>query len=249
MEKVEKVLWKKVFRYAKFLRFVPFLRMAAVCNNLSFGMVDEKSDIDLFIVTKKGRLFLARTIVTFIFSVLGVRRHGNKAAGRFCLSFFVDDEFLDFSKIALENDIYLAFWIKNLIPVLDDGVSKEFFMKNKWIRNYFENDFVIENLQEKLMNEYGKVVIKPEGFLKNFLTWIFDGSFGNSVENKLKNWQMKRAKEKANAVADNSGLMIGEHILKFHNIDWRREYRGLWMKNFGQDKISREKFGKILMKK
>lgn len=238
MEKVEKNLWKKVFKYVRFLKFVPFLRMAAVCNNLSFGMVDEKSDIDLFIVAKKGRLFLVRIIVTFIFSVLGVRRHRNKVAGRFCLSFFVDDEFLDFSKIALENDIYLAFWIKNLVPVVDDGVSKEFFMKNKWIGNYFENDFIIK----------GKVIIKPERFLRNFLTWIFDGSFGNFVEKKLKNWQMKRAKEKVSTVADNSGLMIGEHILKFHNIDRRRKYRRLWVKNFGQDKISRKKIEKILRK-
>lgn len=249
MGKIEKNLWKKVFKYVKFLKFVPFLRMAAVCNNLSFGTVNAKSDIDLFIAAKKGRLFLVRTIVTFIFSILGVRRHGNKIAGRFCLSFFVDDEFLDFSKIALENDIYLAFWIKNLVPVVDDGVSREFFMKNIWIDNYFESDFVIEDLQEKLMDEYGQVVIKPKGFLKNFLTWIFDGRFGNFVEKKLKNWQMKRAEKKTNAIPDTIGLMIGEHILKFHNVDRRREYRGLWMKNFGQDKISRDKFEKILMEK
>lgn len=249
MEKVEKILWERVFKYVRLLKFVPFLRMVAVCNNLSFGMVNEKSDIDLFIVARKGRLFLVRAFVTFLFSILGVRRHGDKIAGRFCLSFFVDDEFLDLSGIALKNDVYLAFWIKSLVPVLDDGVSKEFFVKNKWIENYLENDFETGDFKEKLRDEFGEITLKFNGFLKRFFEWISDGSLGNFVENRLKNWQLKRAVKKAESISDNSGLLMNEHILKFHNIDRRREYRGLWMKNFGNDKISRKKFSKVLLKK
>lgn len=242
MEKVEKILWKKVFRYVRVLKFVPFLRMVAVCNNLSFGMVNEKSDIDLFIVAKKGRLFLVRAFVTFIFSILGVRRHGNKIAGRFCLSFFVDDEFLDLSGIALKNDIYLAFWIKSLVPVLDDGVSKEFFIKNTWIGTYFENDSFSWNFRTQ-------VILRPGGVSARFLKLIFDGDFGDFIEKKLKSWQLKRADKKAAKISDRSGLIMNEHILKFHNNDRRREYRSLWMEKFENDKISREKFSKILLKK
>lgn len=242
MEKVEKILWKKVFRYVSLLKFVPFLRMVAVCNNLSFGMVNEKSDIDLFLVAKKGRLFLVRAFVTFILSILGVRRHGNKIAGRFCLSFFVDDEFLDLSGIALENDIYLAYWIRSLVPVLDDGVSKEFFSKNKWIGIYFEND--------SFSGDFGtQVILRPGGVSARFLKWIFGGNFGDFIERKLKSWQLHRADKKAAKIPDCSGLIMNDHILKFHNNDRRREYRGLWIKNFGNDKISREKFSKILAEK
>ncbi|MBI4231920.1 hypothetical protein HY605_01695, partial [Candidatus Peregrinibacteria bacterium] len=123
---LEKKLWQRVNRYVKFLEWIPFLRMLAVCNNLAFDRVTAGSDIDLFIVAKKGRLFIVRTLVTGVLHVLGVRRHGDKVAGRFCLSFFVDDCALDLKKLAIERDIYLAFWIFSMKPVIDDGVSEKF---------------------------------------------------------------------------------------------------------------------------
>ena len=122
------------------LRIIPFVKMVAICNNLSFGRVDEHSDIDIFVVAERGRLFFVRSFITFLLHISGVRRHGNKVAGRFCLSFFVDEEGTDLSKIALEKDIYLAFWVKNLVPVIDNGFASEFMRKNDWIRGYFEDD-------------------------------------------------------------------------------------------------------------
>jgi len=114
MEELEKKMWKKARRYVRFLQIVPFVRMVSVCNNLAFSKVREGSDIDIFIIAKNGRLFLVRSFVTFLLQILGVRRHGKKISKRFCLSFFIDESVMDLSKIALENDIYLAFWIKIL---------------------------------------------------------------------------------------------------------------------------------------
>src|SRR3989338_10492249 len=124
MSELENNLWLKVGRYVPFLRIVPFLKLVAVCNNLAFGKVKEKSDIDLFIIAKSGRLFTVRILVTGILHCLGVRRHGKKIAGRFCLSFFVDDKNLNLEPIAIDKDVYLAYWIKNIRPVLDDGIAE-----------------------------------------------------------------------------------------------------------------------------
>jgi hypothetical protein len=49
----------------------------------------EDSDIDLFVVTEKNRLWLVRILITIIFSVLMVRKTKTKHKKRFCLSFFV----------------------------------------------------------------------------------------------------------------------------------------------------------------
>ncbi len=229
MDELQQKLWRKVDKYVPYLRAVPFLRGVAVCNNLAFGKVNEKSDIDLFIIAKNGRMFLVRTFVTFIFQILGVRRHGKKISGRFCLSFFVDDSALNLERMALDNDIYLAYWCRNLKPVIDDGVFAELARENYWTGKYFsEKEFVLG----------GGKILKMKMFES-----IFDGGFGDFLERRFKNWQMKRANEKLKFAPETANILIDEHILKFHNLDRRREYRREWLEKFGSEtKVDREKF-------
>ena len=226
-------------------RICPFLRMAAICNNLAFGRVNKESDIDIFVISKSGRLFFVRTFLTGFLHLFGVRRHGNKIAGRFCLSFFIDDDFLDLSKIAIENDIYLAYWLKTMIPIADDGVSADLIDNNLWARHFFENedDFFISN----------KRISKKASYLNKILEFIFGGTIGTFFENKLKTWQLKRAKRKIElmnsenepqelpgiyeAASSDLGVVVGNHILKFHNIDHRRQWRSEWIKKYGRARV------------
>ncbi len=80
---------------------IPFVRLVAVCNTLSFGAAEADSDIDFFIVAQKGRIWTVRFFVTVVLSFFGLRRHGRKIANRICLSFFITDDNLDLSSIAL----------------------------------------------------------------------------------------------------------------------------------------------------
>ena len=236
MIEIEKKLWKRVEIYLTVLQIVPFVRMVAVCNNLAFGKVNKESDIDLFVIAKGGRLFIVRSFVTFLLHVLGVRRHGNKVAGRFCLSFFVDEEHLDLSPIAIENDIYLAFWIKSMLPVIDiDDAYKMFLSKNTWARDYFDNDFELNKKQ--LLS-----VLTFKEFFRQMLELALTGLIGDFLEGKLKKWQLKRALKKKKEKGGDS-LIIEDHILKFHNVDRRAKYRDKWNDKYGKkEKITNEKF-------
>ena len=236
MTKIEKKLWKKVDRYIPMLRHIPFLRYVSVCNNLSFSKIEDGSDIDLFIIAKKGRLFIVRTFVTFILQILGVRRHGNRVKSRFCLSFFIDDSHLDLSDIAISNDIYLAFWFKYQLPILDDGVSKDLISKNTWIKNYFEDGVVFRDYK----------LTANKSYIKSILTFTLEGVFGDFLEKILSSWQFKRSKKKAFLLEDKSGIIITENILKFHNNDRRREYRNKWFKKYKvDDELNLEKFKQL----
>lgn len=239
MEDLEKQMWRKVKKYMRFLNFVPFLRMVAVCNNLAFSNLNPNSDIDLFIVAKTGRLFIVRIFVTGVLHLLGVRRHENKVAGRFCLSFFVDDSSLDLSSIAIEDDVYLKVWIKTLVPLIDDGVYEEFKKINFWVDESFDSFPTVSFLD----------CVSVKSSSKSFFEWMLGGSVGNFFERILSVWQLKRAEEKAATLEDSSNLLISEHILKFHNFDRRREYRGLWRSKFGDDKLTLEKFRQLCVKK
>ncbi|QQR83776.1 hypothetical protein IPJ72_01025 [Candidatus Peregrinibacteria bacterium] len=84
---ISKGLWQKVHHYAGYMVHIPFIRMIAVCNTLAYENANAESDIDLFIVVKPKRLWTARLLITGLLQFFGVRRHGAKVAGRFCLSF------------------------------------------------------------------------------------------------------------------------------------------------------------------
>ncbi|MBL7053132.1 MAG: nucleotidyltransferase domain-containing protein, partial [Candidatus Portnoybacteria bacterium] len=51
---------KKVKRIVKFLQIISFVRLVAVSGSLAMNNTKEKSDIDLLIITKSGRIWTCR---------------------------------------------------------------------------------------------------------------------------------------------------------------------------------------------
>lgn len=110
--------------------------MVAVVNSLSMYATHEGSDIDLFVITAKNRMWFVRVLMTFSFWIHGVWRHGEDVAGNFCLSFFIEEDAMDISKIALEDDIYLFFWIYYMRPILVVGDTWDHFLvQNTWVQS------------------------------------------------------------------------------------------------------------------
>lgn len=143
---VNENLWKKVWRFSFIFSFIPFLKDVSVCNRLAYEAATAKSDIDLFVVSKRNRLFLCRTFLLFFLGIFGVRLHGNKITGRFCLSFLVSKDRANVDDIALQPfDVYLFFWEKTLRPIVfrSSFFARvfEFLLKGKF------GDFVEKRLQ------------------------------------------------------------------------------------------------------
>jgi len=75
--------YKIAERVVKWLRFVPFVRMIAVTGTLGMKNCEKDSDIDFFVVLKKGRIFTGRLLVTSLVHILGKRRYGNKIKNKY----------------------------------------------------------------------------------------------------------------------------------------------------------------------
>lgn len=201
-------LWKRVNKYSWIFKFMPWIKMTAICNNLAFSNVTGKSDIDLFIITKKRRLFLARSFLTLLFHLLGIRRHGNKIAGRFCLSFWISEDAMNFKNMQIQegSDYYLAFWIHSLAPVFGNDVYGKFITENEWIFTYFLN------------TDFARSAAAGAPAKSRISAYLFD-----FFEGILEKWQMQRANKKRLALPFSDGVVISKNILKFHDRDRRRE--------------------------
>lgn len=205
---------EKAWEYIPLLRFFPGVRAVAVCNSAAMGTANEESDIDLLIITSPKRLWTARIFCTAFLHILGLRRHGKKRKGRFCLSFFMTESAINFERMALlPRDPYLAFWVSTLHPIFGKEVFARLADEN---RNFVKNNADIPLLfVEKLRNEPKK---RPK--IQRFLE-VFFGTFFESLCKKI---FLPRTLAKKRKLKDDSGIIVSENILKFHNTDKRKEF-------------------------
>jgi hypothetical protein len=79
-------------------------------------------------------IWFVRFFATLTLSIYGVWRRDTDIAGNLCLSFFITTEAMDLSHIAVENDIYLYYWIYYMQPIINKHKSYEKFLAtNSWV--------------------------------------------------------------------------------------------------------------------
>ncbi len=220
-------LWNKVNRYLKILYCIPFIETVCISNTLALNIPNDKSDIDLFIIIKKNRLWITRSLITFILQILGVRRNNKKISKRFCLSFFITDENLNISRIAIKDfDIYFMYWLSSLKPIIDKGLYKKFIQSNiKLLDKFLPNSLVKINHNNKYILKNNFIFLT----INKLLTFLLDKKIGNFIEQWLKYILKQRALKKRNSLKDTSGIIISDNILKFHNIDKREYFKLKWI--------------------
>lgn len=192
MDYQEKYLYRAKVA-GRILRWVPFLRMAGLNGSIVRGEETEESDIDFLIIAKAGRLYTTRFFATIFVHLTGWRRSGDKIAGRICLNCYLSDKKLDISPRDSRSRAKVARAYKYLIPLTDANYTvREFFRTNGWMdlepSVVGRQSSVVKynsKLQKKLIPNGSK---KPIRFLEIYLK----GKFGNLIEKKLMNYQVKR---------------------------------------------------------
>ena len=221
-------LIRKARRYVKYMQFIPFVRTVALCNSLSFYCAEKDSDIDLFIITEKNRLFIARIYSLIFAQILGIRRYKKNVSGRFCFSFIISKEELNIEKIKMDEDIYLTFWLRLMRPLIGQKTYRDFIKANTWVKNEFNYEI---DQQKHLIEESSKM-----HFIQKVLEWPLNGWFGNVIEKTLGAWQKNRSNKKKIKLDDSSGIIVSNSMLKFHNVDMRKKYQHLWDLRYSQFK-------------
>ncbi len=182
---------------AKFLEFVPFIRGVAVNGSQALGQERKNSDIDLLIITDEQFMWSARTFVTGFFQILGLRRHGQNIANRFCLNHYVAGPKL----MEHGQNLYTALEYLKLRPIAFSLAVQEFKHRNiEWIAQVFPNAVRFENDQ---------AVSNDPSSLQIFLEKVYILFFGKNLENLLSTWQLKRIRQE-------KYIVVARNELSFH---------------------------------
>jgi len=220
--------FKLALKAAKALRWMAFIKMIAVCNNAGYSNANKNSDIDFFIVVKKGRLFWSRFMITIAVQLLGLRRHKQKITNKICLSFYITDDHINLKDIALTPvDPYLIYWFATLSPIYDRESYTGFMAANSWLDDYLPN-FYQTFLSDRRQVKDNKLV----KFSYSLDEKVIKGNLGRFLERFIKKLQLGKMKMNTNSLAKepDSRVIINDTMLKFHERDRRDFYRTKWQK-------------------
>lgn len=215
----------------KKLRYIPFLDAVFVCNTLALGAVNEDSDIDFFLICQPDRVWLVRFFANIILKSLGLRVGGGQEKDKICLSFFISSDNLDLSQIQIPQtpDIYLIYWIDQLIPLFDtSNIYQKIYESNEWIKEY------LPNINKRKGSIYQKEVeySKFSNLCSNIGEKLWQGNYGNLIDNQAKGLQEKKLEFylQDNYAENEPDVIIEKNIIKLHENDRRSEFRQHWLK-------------------
>ena len=201
--KIAEKLYRTILGVAKVLRFAPFVRMLAVTGRLAMKNTQEKSDLDLMVVLKHGKIFTGRIIVTLIVHILGKRRHDGRIADRVCLNYFITTKSLEINL----KDIYSSSEYSFILPIFGFKIFRKFQMKNRWIRNYKVNYDIDEIANLKMLKD---------DYLIRFIRKMGEGILKfDFIEKALKGWQINRINKNPKTHQPGSIIIANDESLIF----------------------------------
>jgi len=209
--------WQKLLGLIKRFKYVPFVEFVLVAGSMATGEIHEKSDFDLIVGVRSGRIFTARQFSAGIFELTGHRRkgadHKENTKNKICLNHYVTFESYC---LAPPYDEYWIYLYQNLVPVYGNKKSIEnFFNTNKWAG--------------KMEIDYGRWQGEDRSFWKRFGEFVLKSKPGSFIEKIFKKYQTQRVEkglEKAKGYKPR--VKYNDTELKFH-MDTRRIEE--WLKN------------------
>jgi hypothetical protein len=183
-------------RFARAFRLLPGVRAVALANSIGFYNMRDGSDIDFFIITAPGRIWLSRLYCTGLAKLLNSRPTAANKKDKICLSFYISSDCRDLKSLRLPGpDPYFDYWLSGLV-----------LLYNK--ENTYQHFLAGNGLNEARAGAEAPVIVRSLGLLERIAKII----------------QLKIMPSSLRAAMNNSdGVVVNDQVLKFYQSDRRRE--------------------------
>lgn len=194
-------------RWAKLFQLCPFVKLVALSNSFGDHNLRDGSDLDFFIITAAGRIWLSRLYCAGWAKILNRRPTAKVHRDRICLSFYISADHLNVNDLKLQPfDPYFYHCCRYFFPLFDrGGVFNQFLQANQSDAPDPESSQEIN--EERSLNLDGKPL--------TFLT---------RLESLVKIFQLKILPPSIREARNIPGyVVISDQVLKFHEHDKRQE--------------------------
>lgn len=219
--------YKKYKNGIKFINFISnfhFIKAVFIANSMSIDNARNDSDIDLFVITRKNRIWLARMILVLIAQILNLRPTEKSKKDKICLTIFLDEKNLNLKKVCSENDIYYIYWINQVVPIFDpSNIYSKFISENSWSREKIANIFEYNTGYKRFIenNLYKKIIRK--------ITKIFSRNLFNKISKKIEMKMFPSDIQKIIKERNTEDVYIDDTMIKLHNNNNRKHFQKLFL--------------------
>lgn len=134
------VLLDKARTYARWMGMLPFVKAVVVINSVAIGNVRPESDIDLLVVTTRGRIFIAKGVLYRVLKLLKQLESPEKSAGQFSLGMFLTTRGVNMERDMMkQNQPHLLYWLMTGVPVYGERRWYELLQSSKYIHDRVPN--------------------------------------------------------------------------------------------------------------
>jgi hypothetical protein len=205
---------RKAEKITNLLKIIPTVKLVGISGALAMENSDENDDIDLFIVTSAGRLWLTRFLVTVLVELRGERRRpgislANSSTSvsfkdKICLNMFVDEAHLAVPEE--ERNLFTAHEVAQMRKAWDkDGTYQKFLWENRWVREYLPNAL---NNQINTNKQISKSISNKQISNKKKLFHCFIVRLLHCLEKVLMNLQLKYMEKRRTIEKIESGRIL-----------------------------------------
>ncbi len=187
-------LWRRAGGLAASLAWLPFVRMVALTGSLAMGAAEGDADVDLFVVTADGRLWLTRAMTIGVVRVAAARRV------RLCPNYFVAESALELS----QRDTFTAHELAQMVPIAGLDTYHELLERNDWYRSFLPNHRVGE---------------RPDGSTwprRRRIQRVVEPAMRSAALDPLERWEMRRKVARLSARATSSEQRFDAAVCKGH---------------------------------
>jgi hypothetical protein len=165
-------MWPQAAGYGRVISHLPFVRMLAVSGSLAMNNVDRDPDIDYFMVTARGRLWMVRAMV------LAVVRLAAARGVRLCPNYLVTEDALVFP----DQTLYAAHELAQMVPIFGLDVYEQICRLNSWKERFLPNAQGLPPVMDQVTIRTVKPTITP----------LLERALRTSPAAWFERWEMQR---------------------------------------------------------
>ena len=206
-------------RMAQLIGSFPFVRAVFVSGSLSKHCVPPDGDIDYFLITEPGRLWLARTLLVVFKKIFLLNSHKY-----FCVNYFVDTQHLEIE----DKNLFTATETRTLLPLYGQEWYEQFCAANNWVNDYLPN--------YTWHTQHGSL-LRGQGRIKRSLEWLLNSRFGDWLDHltmRLTVTYWRRKFRHFDPQTFDNALRSRRYVSKHHPLYFQRKVMGAFAERIGQ---------------